>query len=204
MITQLRLCLPPAVDSRTVGLVICMPLTANQVNLLNCFLFQQLQLPWSPIRCTDERTRPQLHLLSLIMPAPAVSEGDAVLCSHDMQSHRHAGRPTGQASRRLTVKCQRDRVKLNSITGFHKPFTSFVKKTVLTCLIHTATGKASCVYSISLLINVISARLLTLTLTPWPIPNHNTNSLSCPNPNHNPRFPRVIGHEAWNRLHSVV
>ena len=44
--------LTTSVDSWTMVLVIYMPLTANQVNLLNCFLFQQLQLPWSPIRCT--------------------------------------------------------------------------------------------------------------------------------------------------------
>jgi len=46
--------LTPVVDSRTMGLVRYTPLTTNQVNLLNCFLFQQLQLHWNPVKCRDE------------------------------------------------------------------------------------------------------------------------------------------------------
>jgi len=59
MITQPRFCLLPAVDSRTMGLVRYTPMTANQVNLLNCFLFQQLQFcleAQSDAQITDEIT----------------------------------------------------------------------------------------------------------------------------------------------------
>ena len=101
------------------GLVIYTPLTANQVNLLNRFLFQQLQLPWSPIRCTDERTTSQLHLLSLIMRAPAVSEGVMLSCaSNDVQLHHRASRPIlGRPVDSRLSSVNGDGVKLNPITG---------------------------------------------------------------------------------------
>ena len=59
--------------------------------------------------------------------------------SNDVQLHRRASRPTGQASRRPTVKCQRDGVKLNLITGklpvSSNQITGYVIKTVLTFLV---------------------------------------------------------------------
>ena len=61
---------------------------------------------------TDEWTRSQLPLFSLIMPAGAGSGGMLSCAVNDVQSHRRAGRPTGQASRQPPVK-----VKLNPITG---------------------------------------------------------------------------------------
>jgi len=74
---------------------------------LNCCRFNSHNclLPRSAIRCTDERTRSWLHVLSLIMPAPAASRGGGSMLScaaNAVQSHRHAG----QASRRPTLRCQ--------------------------------------------------------------------------------------------------